>query len=1199
MGLLALVNNQGFNTPVGYAEPGGVATVTILAGDILDVNGNLDISGGTLTLPVGYLATLDAADLGSGAATVGQVLTADGAGNSSWAAVPGASESLEDAYVFGNTINVKAADGAVTIQNNTNADTTNTLTVGRAPSGATAGVGISLSMGANTTGVGFSETASGSGDAAVFNNIGTGKAISIQDNGTPVIEVAASGAAAVTPTSGTNLTLTTAGAGVVDINSAAGVTVDSATLTATTTGVMDLDASGVMSLNTTGANAINIGNDATTGTISIGTGAAARTVTVGNTTGASATDIKSGTNGVNIADAVSSIDLSGAGVLTEAGLVSADLTPSGTLTLQGGGLSKFGDDTGVWSFDGVGALSTSGITTADVQTSGAITIDSSGGSIGVGTDANAQAINLGTGAAARTITMGNITGATALVLNSGTGNVDINATGAGGVTVDAGATGLVSIQGNANSDFSVAGAGVDLSLLAVGGSVAISASEAIATAFNVTASAGGIEMDSALTTDIEVAAGQTLKLGADTVAQTVNLGTGAAAKTVAIGSTNTTSATDIYSGSNGLTLNDSVSNLDLTAGALTEVGLASVNLTPSGAMTLQGGGVSKFGDDTGYFNYDGAGALTTAGITTADLDASGAITIGGTSATAVNLGRTGKETLVNGNLTVTQNLTVNGTTTTVHSEEVNMADSTLFLNDGNTVSATGEPGGFVVNFKATPVNTNTVATGVFTPGNAGANAKVTVAASVFSAGDLINIKGSTYNDGLFEVKIDAAGVLTIQSVPGLTGPNQSFVQNQFVTETNTAVTITGANVSVMRCDASGDMQMGKGNTTTGWTWAAVGSTTGTTLQVAYNNSGSPATITTAGGKNVQLAGTESLDSNIPVSIDKANTASLLTVGNGANNELVVSSTTGAEALTIGGAALGVNTEINTKDNNANGFVVQTPEGNDYINVNTTNAGPTVTLCNGADNAALTQAGSGQVTLNGNVNAVSGVDVTGADLTVGGKTTIAQATGSIETTAGADLTMKQAGGATVLDIDGATGDLNLRESADFSMFKAGGAAAFSVDGATGNTIAKGTVTVGANGEIRVNEFGVQVLCTAVAVTGVTANLPAKFTGTYIVSNAVGCTAENDLTVLVTTQTVGPGLPVWCTCPGSLAIVKYNGVAAAAVGMLVATDPAVNGVVPYDEMVTVGKKLQKIGWITKVVGDGNAHIMFQPSTDNTKL
>jgi hypothetical protein len=259
----------------------------------------------------------------------------------------------------------------------------------------------------------------------------------------------------------------------------------------------------------------------------------------------------------------------------------------------------------------------------------------------------------------------------------------------------------------------------------------------------------------------------------------------------------------------------------------------------------------------------------------------------------------------------------------------------------------------------------------------------------------------------------------------------------------------------------------------------------------------------------------------------------------------------------------------------------------------------VTLCNAADNAALTQAGTGQVTLNGNVNATSGLDVTGSDLTVGGKTTIAQATGSIETTAGADLTMKQAGGATVLDIDGATGDLSLRESADFSMYKAGGAAAFSVDGATGNTIAKGTVTVGANGEIRVNEFGVQVLCTAVAITGVTANLPAKLTGTYIVSNAVGCTGENDVTVLVTTQTVGAGLPVWCTMPGSLAIVKYNGVAGAAVGMLVATDPAVNGVVPYDEMTTVGKKLQKIGWVTKVVGDGTIHIMFQPSTDNTKL
>tara|TARA_Y100000593_G_scaffold69338_3_gene127372 strand:- start:98 stop:2362 length:2265 start_codon:yes stop_codon:yes gene_type:complete len=73
--------------------------------------------------------------------------------------------------------------------------------------------------------------------------------------------------------------------------------------------------------------------------------------------------------------------------------------------------------------------------TVDIQSSGNITMDSSGGSIGLGTDADANAINVGTGAAARTITIGNVTGATSVNLNAGTDGLTLESTGTGSESI--------------------------------------------------------------------------------------------------------------------------------------------------------------------------------------------------------------------------------------------------------------------------------------------------------------------------------------------------------------------------------------------------------------------------------------------------------------------------------------------------------------------------------------------------------------------------------------------------------------------------------------------------------------------------------------------------------------------------------------------------------------------------------------------
>jgi len=166
-------------------------------------------------------------------------------------------------------------------------------------------------------------------------------------------------------------------------------------------GTVDVQAVGAVTIDSS-AGTIGIGTDANAFAINIGTAAAQRTITIGNTTGASALNLTSGT---------------------------------GAQTFTSGGIF-------------------------DVNSVGAVTLDSSAGTIGIGTNADAFGINIGTGAAARTITMGNGTGATSLVLNAGTGAINIgtnaiahtttigNGTGASSVVLESG-TGPINIGINA------------------------------------------------------------------------------------------------------------------------------------------------------------------------------------------------------------------------------------------------------------------------------------------------------------------------------------------------------------------------------------------------------------------------------------------------------------------------------------------------------------------------------------------------------------------------------------------------------------------------------------------------------------------------------------------------------------------------------------------------------------------------------
>lgn len=243
---------------------------------------------------------------------------------------------------------------------------------------------------------------------------------------------------------------------------------------------------------------------------------------------------------IDINDGTLNLTLDG-GSISETGLVNADLTGTGTMTVAGGGVSNYGDDVAKVRFDGAGAVSLTGVTTLEVDASGLVTIESSGGGLSMGADPIAQAVNIATGAAARVVTIGNAA--------------------TGSIAIDSG-VGALSLTSDVSSTWQISGNAVG---------------------------------------------NQTLALDA------VNAGAGEGRLTL--------------SADEQINLNDGTGDLQFDSGVVTETGMVSVDFTPSGAVTLRGGGASQFGDDTGYVAFDGAGAASTSGVTTLDVDSSGAIQI--------------------------------------------------------------------------------------------------------------------------------------------------------------------------------------------------------------------------------------------------------------------------------------------------------------------------------------------------------------------------------------------------------------------------------------------------------------------------------------------------------------------------------------------------------------------------------------------
>ena len=201
--------------------------------------------------------------------------------------------------------------------------------------------------------------------------------------------------------------------------------------------------------------------------------------------------------------------------------------------------------------------------------------------------------------------------------------------------------------------------------------------------------------------------------------------------------------------------------------------------------------------------------------------------------------------------TIGGNLTVTGTTTTVHSETVLIKDNFLDLNSGNT-TATATQGGLTINYLPTATKKTSVD---FTAGVASTSAPtITFAngtdAGAFAADDVIQISDASEvgNDGLYIVKSVSGSDVLLYGVGGTAVPAaHTWAKNQLVTDTD-ATDVTKVAISIIKVDSSGDWQVGKGSNIASISYEAIqtGTDAATSLQDAYDEGATIATDATSG-----------------------------------------------------------------------------------------------------------------------------------------------------------------------------------------------------------------------------------------------------------------------------------------------------------------------------------------------------------------
>lgn len=167
--------------------------------------------------------------------------------------------------------------------------------------------------------------------------------------------------------------------------------------------------------------------------------------------------------------------------------------------------------------------------------------------------------------------------------------------------------------------------------------------------------------------------------------------------------------------------------------------------------------------------------------------------------------------LIDGSIEIFGSAKINGITTNLNSETVNIADSSLYLNNGY-ITPVPQTGGLIINYLPTAIFD--YVTSDYTPGVSGTSNPyvVTLGANTFVPGTIIQISDSEFNDGIYEVLSHASNVLEIRGI-GLTDTVEDFTQKQFTYSFSDSARITKVNVSVIRVGLDGIWESASGSTT--------------------------------------------------------------------------------------------------------------------------------------------------------------------------------------------------------------------------------------------------------------------------------------------------------------------------------------------------------------------------------------------------
>ena len=307
---------------------------------------------------------------------------------------------------------------------------------------------------------------------------------------------------------------------------------------------------------------------------------------------------------------------------------SYDFDPAGLLEIMGDGDNgpqlQLSNNSADYAKFEVGTNGDLTITTVDAAAGAANFVVVADGAVDIDANVGALSLDGSTGI--------NIGTETDVAIDIDSSTLDIDASGA--ITIDG--TSTLSIDSADDSNVTVTGSGKDLILAAAGGGAQKLQLDSAGTgtdSIDITASAGGIDVDSAGKLALDGAGGIDIGVSAD-VAIDIDSSTLDIDASGAI--TMDSTSTIVISGDGGATFSDDVEGLAYDGSGNVDFDAVALDIDASGAITMDststivisGDGGATFSDDTEALVYDGSGNVDFDAVAL-DIDASGAITIDG------------------------------------------------------------------------------------------------------------------------------------------------------------------------------------------------------------------------------------------------------------------------------------------------------------------------------------------------------------------------------------------------------------------------------------------------------------------------------------------------------------------------------------------------------------------------------------------